>query len=86
IPRPCNAFMLYRKDHQPQLVETLRDLAKTCTSIGGRSSKDFSSAIAQMWHAEPEEVREQYRHRAKEEREQYKILYPEYKYSPHAKK
>ncbi|KAI9338702.1 high mobility group box domain-containing protein, partial [Zopfochytrium polystomum] len=82
IPRPKNAFMLYRMDKQPLLVQSF----KSSHVAGSKSSKDFSRAIADMWKAETEETREWYRQIAKEERALYKQLFPEYKYSAVAKK
>ncbi|KAJ1552963.1 hypothetical protein HK405_009399, partial [Cladochytrium tenue] len=99
IPRPCNAFMLYRKDRQPELVQssaaaTAAAMASASASESGggggavqaRSSKDFSRLIGDMWRDEPEHVKDEYRRRAELAREEHKRKYPDYKYSPHAKK
>ncbi|KAF9157187.1 hypothetical protein DFQ26_009048, partial [Actinomortierella ambigua] len=68
IPRPLNAFMLYRRDH-----------AKKCP---GLTASELSIAIGLMWRAETPERQAYYRMRAKREKEEHELLYPDYAFRP----
>ncbi|KAJ1560218.1 hypothetical protein HK405_007845 [Cladochytrium tenue] len=91
--------MLYRKDRQPELVQSSAATAAASiasdepsesggggSAVQARSSKDFSRLIGDMWRDEPEHVKDEYRRRAELAREEHKRKFPDYKYSPHAKK
>ncbi|KAJ3231128.1 hypothetical protein HDU81_003991 [Chytriomyces hyalinus] len=74
IPRPPNAFILFRTDNQPNLVTLARGL--------GKSSRDFSSIVAKMWADAPQDVRQHYQKLAAEKFREHKELYPDYRYRP----
>ena len=77
IPRPPNAFMLYRSH--------LWDKIKASLAAGEGSSKDqtnFSKAAGQRWGQEPAKVRKYWEGRAAAAKAAHKERYPDYKYSP----
>ncbi|KAJ2706627.1 hypothetical protein H4R19_004991 [Coemansia spiralis] len=71
-PRPPNAFILYRKAKQ---AEVIRDNP-------GVSNKDVSCIIGQMWKAEDPAVQDKYRELAEIEKKKHKEMHPNYKYQP----
>ncbi|KAJ2685332.1 hypothetical protein IWW39_004332 [Coemansia spiralis] len=71
-PRPPNAFILYRKAKQ---AEVIRDHP-------GVSNKDVSCIIGQMWKSEEPHVQEKFREQAEFEKKKHKDQYPNYKYQP----
>ncbi|KAJ2483379.1 hypothetical protein IWW56_000382 [Coemansia sp. RSA 2131] len=71
-PRPPNAFILYRKDKQ---AEVIRDNP-------GVSNKDVSCIIGQMWKSETPDVQDKFRELAEMEKKKHKELHPNYKYQP----
>ncbi|KAJ1993521.1 hypothetical protein GGI25_002732 [Coemansia spiralis] len=71
-PRPPNAFILYRKAKQ---AEVIRDNP-------GVSNKDVSCIIGQMWKAEDPAVQDKYREQAEVEKKKHKEMHPNYKYQP----
>ncbi|KAJ2744428.1 hypothetical protein GGI20_002972 [Coemansia sp. BCRC 34301] len=71
-PRPPNAFILYRKAKQ---AEVIRDNP-------GVSNKDVSCIIGQMWKSEDPPVQDKFREQAELEKKKHKDLYPNYKYQP----
>ncbi|KAJ2822552.1 slightly ste11-like protein, partial [Coemansia sp. 'formosensis'] len=71
-PRPPNAFILYRKAKQ---AEVIRDHP-------GVSNKDVSCIIGQMWKSEEPHVQDKFREQAEIEKKKHKDQYPNYKYQP----
>ncbi|KAJ2581816.1 hypothetical protein GGH95_001878 [Coemansia sp. RSA 1836] len=71
-PRPPNAFILYRKAKQ---AEVIRDNP-------GVSNKDVSCIIGQMWKSEDPPVQDKFREQAELEKKKHKDMYPNYKYQP----
>ncbi|KAJ2783617.1 hypothetical protein H4R18_001596 [Coemansia javaensis] len=71
-PRPPNAFILYRKAKQ---AEVIRDNP-------GVSNKDVSCIIGQMWKSEDPAVQDKYRELAEIEKKKHKEMHPNYKYQP----
>ncbi|KAJ2608166.1 hypothetical protein EV177_005123, partial [Coemansia sp. RSA 1804] len=71
-PRPPNAFILYRKAKQ---AEVIRDNP-------GVSNKDVSCIIGQMWKGEDPTVQDKYREQAEMEKKKHKEMHPNYKYQP----
>ncbi|KAJ1668662.1 hypothetical protein EV178_000338 [Coemansia sp. RSA 1646] len=71
-PRPPNAFILYRKAKQ---AEVIRDNP-------GVSNKDVSCIIGQMWKAEDPLVQDKFREQAEMEKKKHKEMHPNYKYQP----
>ncbi|KAJ3234642.1 hypothetical protein HDU81_001297 [Chytriomyces hyalinus] len=74
VPRPPNAFILYRKDTQPRLVLEYKGK--------GRSSRDFSSMVGQMWKNESPVIKAYYQSMAKDRLAEHRRLYPDYCYRP----
>jgi hypothetical protein len=64
IPRPKNCFLSYRQDVASALVET--GLAN--------NSRSISKIVAELWHIESEEIKEEYRKIAQEEKEKHQVL------------
>ncbi|KAF0487842.1 MATA-HMG [Gigaspora margarita] len=71
-PRPPNAFILYRRAKQPQIVAQHQ----------GISNNDVSKEIGRMWHEEPLEVRLKFQKMAEAAKEEHMKKYPEYRYRP----
>ncbi|KAJ2842442.1 slightly ste11-like protein, partial [Coemansia erecta] len=71
-PRPPNAFILYRKAKQ---AEVIRDNP-------GVSNKDVSCIIGQMWKAEDPLIQDKFREQAEMEKKKHKEMHPNYKYQP----
>ncbi|GAB5587988.1 slightly ste11-like protein [Umbelopsis nana] len=75
IPRPKNCFLSYRQDVASALVE-----------IGlANNSRSISKIVAELWRTESENIKEEYRKIAQEEKEKHQALYPDYKYMPRRK-
>lgn len=76
IPRPLNAFMLYRLDW----LKSSKAKAKS----KGRSETQgaISRKVSQAWKAEPEAVRDHYKLLAQQAALEHKRRYPTYKYKP----
>ncbi|KAF2726358.1 high mobility group box, partial [Polychaeton citri CBS 116435] len=70
IPRPRNAFILYRQSHSPEY----RPL--------GLCHGDCSKELGARWRAESEDTKDIWRERAEIEKEEHKRMYPDYKYTP----
>ncbi|WP_172575395.1 HMG-box domain-containing protein [endosymbiont GvMRE of Glomus versiforme] len=77
IPRPPNAFILYRKDK----AALFRDLLEVRLITNQQISKE----IAKLWRNESFEVKERYKKLAKSFDEEHKKNNPSYKYSPQKK-
>ncbi|KAI9329424.1 hypothetical protein BDR26DRAFT_872562 [Obelidium mucronatum] len=74
IPRPPNAFILYRSDNQPKLVQSF---------VGqGKSSRDFSALIGLMWKEATPAVKDHYQALAAERMKDHREKFPGYKYRP----
>lgn len=71
-PRPPNAFILYRKSKQAEIVSVHR----------GISNNDVSRIIGQMWKSENEEVKEEYQRAAETIKIEHRLQYPNYRYRP----
>lgn len=71
-PRPPNAFILYRKAKQAEIM----------ASIQGISNNEVSKIIGQLWHNESELVKLEYQRSAHEMKLEHKLLYPDYRYRP----
>lgn len=75
-PRPANAFILYRRDKQVKILE----------SLPGTSNAEVSRLVGAMWKNEKLEVKVQYFQKAELLKVQHKRLYPDYKYQPQRNK
>ncbi|KAI3631877.1 hypothetical protein MIR68_010350 [Amoeboaphelidium protococcarum] len=81
IPRPPNAFMLYRKDHHHLIKKEMQENPQD------HSGKQFtvpeiSKVLGARWKSESEEVKMKYHEMARLADEEHRKLYPGYKYSP----
>ncbi|KAL6593449.1 hypothetical protein U3516DRAFT_917092 [Neocallimastix sp. 'constans'] len=76
IPRPQNCFIIYRREKH-QMISAKNP---------GIANNDISKIIAKMWREEPQEVKEIYHKRAKEEAKRHMLANPGYKYTPRASK
>src|ERR1043165_808566 len=72
IPRPPNAFILYRQSKQSSLVEQIENL----------SNNEASKIIGQMWHNEPREEKDKWHALAISKKLEHMQKHPEYKYHP----
>ncbi|KAI8608969.1 high mobility group box domain-containing protein, partial [Chytriomyces sp. MP71] len=70
VPRPPNAFILFRSETQPKLVEKHKGT--------GKSSRDFSAMVGQMWREESPETRKRFSEMAAERLAQHRSRYPKY--------
>ncbi|KAI0371098.1 hypothetical protein BV20DRAFT_914127, partial [Pilatotrama ljubarskyi] len=75
IPRPPNAFILYRS---AKWEEAKADGSADALGTMGQASKVFG----QMWKLEPPEVREDFEERARRAAEAHREKHPDYHYCP----
>ena len=73
IPRPRNAFILFRCDFVAQ---------KKIPASVEPDHRNISRIVGRIWKAMSEEDRRPWVEEAKREREKHKRLYPQYRYSP----
>ncbi|OBT99156.1 hypothetical protein VE01_02603 [Pseudogymnoascus verrucosus] len=72
VPRPPNAFILYRKDHH-QLVKDANP---------GIHNNEISVILGQKWNGESTEVRDHYLALSKQAKRDHLLQYPDYQYRP----
>ncbi|KAK6433725.1 slightly ste11-like protein [Oleoguttula sp. CCFEE 5521] len=72
IPRPRNAFILYRQHHQ----------AKVVAQHPGLANPDISKIIGEQWRNQPNEVKNEWKALAEEEKIRHQQQYPTYRYQP----
>ncbi|KAL4885006.1 hypothetical protein BJY04DRAFT_181140 [Aspergillus karnatakaensis] len=72
VPRPPNAFILYRQRHHPRVKETFPDL----------SNNEISVILGKQWRAEPEEVKLHFKGLAEEFKKKHAEEHPDYQYTP----
>lgn len=75
IPRPPNAFVIYRGHKQSSVVQ----------GNPGIKNREVSREIGKMWKAETFEVKEKYKKLAEEAKKNHKEQHPHYKYKPRRK-
>jgi hypothetical protein len=68
----CVAFILYRQHHQAQVVARNPNL----------SNPDISKIIGEQWKDEPQEVKDNWKSLADEEKQRHQRQYPDYRYQP----
>lgn len=73
IPRPRNAFILFRCDFVAQ---------KKIPASVEPDHRNISRIVGRIWKAMSDEDRQPWIEEAKKEREKHKRLYPQYRYSP----
>ncbi|KAF2141237.1 uncharacterized protein K452DRAFT_298636 [Aplosporella prunicola CBS 121167] len=72
IPRPRNAFILYRQHHQAAIV----------AQHPGLANPEISKIIGEQWRAQSDSVRNEWKILAEEEKLRHQQQYPEYRYQP----
>lgn len=77
VPRPMNAWMIYRKDKSASIIS-----APGYTKL---SQSQMSQIISKQWKAETKAVKDHYEQLAAIEALNHKAMYPDYKYQPMSK-
>ncbi|OLN92027.1 Repressor of filamentous growth 1 [Colletotrichum chlorophyti] len=72
VPRPRNAFILYRQHHQAQVI----------AQHPGLSNPEISKIIGEQWRVQSEDVKESWKKLAEEEKIRHQRQYPDYRYQP----
>jgi len=72
VPRPRNAFILYRQHHQ----------ASVAANNPGLANPEISKLIGEQWREQPDDVKESWKRLAEEEKVRHQQLYPDYRYQP----
>ncbi|TAQ89161.1 Nucleoside-triphosphate phosphatase [Chlorociboria aeruginascens] len=72
IPRPRNAFILYRQHYQAQVV----------AQHPGLANPDISKIIGEQWREQAPEVKSDWKRLAEEEKQRHQRQYPGYRYQP----
>lgn len=72
LPRPPNPFIIYRTERHQTVKE----------ANPGAKNNDISKILGRQWQSEPEEVRDEYKKKSEEIKEEFMRLYPDYKYQP----
>ncbi|PSK40198.1 hypothetical protein B9Z65_8138 [Elsinoe australis] len=72
IPRPRNAFILYRQHHNASVIARYPHL----------SNPDLSKVIGELWRGESEEEKSRWKSFAEEDKMQHAQKYPSYRYQP----
>ncbi|KAF2404928.1 hypothetical protein EJ06DRAFT_518010 [Trichodelitschia bisporula] len=75
IPRPRNAFILYRQRHQQTII----------ARHPGLPNPEISKIAGELWRAEPESVKSEWKHLAEEEKARHAQQYPDYRFQPRHK-
>ncbi|OHF00312.1 HMG box protein [Colletotrichum orchidophilum] len=72
VPRPRNAFILYRQHHQAQVI----------ADHPGLSNPEISKIIGEQWRKQDPEVKDSWKQLAEEEKLRHQRQYPDYRYRP----
>ncbi|KAG8531078.1 uncharacterized protein KY384_004435 [Bacidia gigantensis] len=72
VPRPRNAFILYRQHHQASVV----------AQNPGLANPEISKVIGDHWRAAAPEIKEHWKLLAEEEKIRHQKQYPDYRYQP----
>lgn len=72
VPRPPNAFILYRQHWHPHYKQHNKDM----------HNNQISKEIGRRWKEEPANVRENYKALAEDLKARHAVLYPDYQYAP----
>ncbi|KAE9978088.1 hypothetical protein BLS_000864 [Venturia inaequalis] len=75
IPRPRNAFILYRQRHQQSIVAQHPRLP----------NPEISKIAGELWRAEPDHVKSEWKSLADEEKSRHAQQYPDYRFQPRHK-
>ncbi|KAI9374654.1 high mobility group box domain-containing protein [Aspergillus egyptiacus] len=88
IPRPPNAFILYRQHHHPRVKETYPDLTNNqickyaVRFYYARLTNDVAVLLGKQWKAESEDVKLHFKNLAEEFKKKHAEDYPDYQYTP----
>ncbi|KKK19460.1 hypothetical protein ARAM_004135 [Aspergillus rambellii] len=72
IPRPRNAFILYRQHYQAAVV----------AQNPGLANPEISKIIGEQWRKLPQATKDEWKALAEEEKARHQQQYPEYRYQP----
>ncbi|MCJ1464221.1 hypothetical protein MMC07_002834 [Pseudocyphellaria aurata] len=72
VPRPRNAFILYRQHHQAAVV----------AQNPGLANPEISKVIGDLWRHSTEEIKGHWKDLAEEEKIRHQKQYPDYRYQP----
>ncbi|KAL0937927.1 mating type protein mat1-2-1 [Colletotrichum truncatum] len=72
VPRPPNAYILYRKDHHAKVKQFNTQL----------TNNQISVILGKAWNNESHAVREKYTELARLHKERLMMLHPDYRYTP----
>ncbi|RDL40311.1 uncharacterized protein BP5553_00290 [Venustampulla echinocandica] len=72
IPRPRNAFILYRQHYQAQVI----------AQHPGLANPEISKIIGEQWREQAPEVKNEWKRLADEEKQRHQRQYPGYRYQP----
>ncbi|KAJ7074626.1 hypothetical protein C8F01DRAFT_1101214 [Mycena amicta] len=82
IPRPRNAFILFRSDY----ARKQQLLASTSAGVERENQNDLSRSVGRVWRAMTDAERAPWHALAEEEKKRHAAQYPGYKYAPRARK
>ncbi|TIA78616.1 hypothetical protein E3P98_03744 [Wallemia ichthyophaga] len=77
IPRPRNAWIIYRSHKSKELRE-----AAVSQPTNRPDSRAISATVSDLWQKETEEVKEKFTELAEDEKRMHRTLWPHYKYQP----
>ncbi|EMR65965.1 putative hmg box protein [Eutypa lata UCREL1] len=72
VPRPRNAFILYRQHHQAQVA----------AEHPGLANPEISKLIGEQWREQPDDVKASWKRLAEEEKVRHRHQFPDYRYQP----
>nr|WRY74190.1 mating type protein MAT1-2-1 [Diaporthe longicolla] len=72
LPRPPNPFIIYRTERHQSVKEAHPDA----------KNNDISKILGRQWQLEPDVVRDEYKKKSDDIKEEFMRLYPDYKYQP----
>lgn len=89
VPRPPNAFILYRQHHHPKIKEAYPDFQNNdiCKLMEPQNRSrvrltNLAIMLGKQWKAEPDEVRTHYKALADEQKKKHAEQHPDYQYAP----
>lgn len=72
VPRPPNAFIIYRKEWHPKIVAKMPNL----------HNNQISVIIGQQWRNESDSIKDAYKRKAESAKSQHALDHPDYQYQP----
>ncbi|KAK0210078.1 high mobility group box domain-containing protein, partial [Desarmillaria ectypa] len=72
VPRPPNAFMLFRSDYWRENKDTIHE----------RDHREISRICGELWRALPPAEKQVYTVKASRAKEDHLAKYPDYKFAP----